>query len=240
MVEVIVASIIVAFAAVGVWGVYWSVVNTYYVEQKGVNIHMEGERILDLIINGGYFSGNTIYGLNAMSAVSGYPLVGSGTSGYFTDSDDYRIEFILDNSSGNTRYAEFSVKFSGVNDPTSILYFQTRADGILSGVGEYNYDVEITKNLLQRKSGTDPDEYGNYDKTWFKAQLLPKDSSSDYCSGVKVSFYLVDMTQPLQYNYRLDRELTTPISDPEQRRSFLGGIPYPKYFSTTIYFPNRE
>ena len=62
MVEVTLAAVIIAFAAAGVWGVYWSVVNAYYVEQRSSNIQAEGDRILDLIVNGGYFGGRRIYG----------------------------------------------------------------------------------------------------------------------------------------------------------------------------------
>ena len=238
LVEVIMASLILAFVAAGVWGVYWSIINTYYVEQRGSNLQAEGEQILDLMVNGGYHSGKRIYGLSEMSGVSGsgYPMVGTGTTGYFSDADDYRIEFILDNAGGNTRYAEFFVEFDGAN-PTSRLCFRYGTEGT-SNDPEHNSGVSLTENLLQRKSGTDPDDYGNYEKTWFKAQKLS--SVSGYCSGVKVSFYLVDIEKPLSYNYRLDRKPDPPIDNPDQARAFLGRIPYPKYFSTTVFFPNRE
>ena len=62
MVEVTMACFIIAFVAVGVWGVYWSVINTYYTEQKSALIEAEGERILDLITNGGYCQGKRVYG----------------------------------------------------------------------------------------------------------------------------------------------------------------------------------
>ena len=266
MVEVIVASMIISFAALGIWGVYWSVVNTYYVEQKGVKLETEGERILDLIANGGYFKGKRIYGLNSSipytSGSTNYPRVGKretdGSSNFIDMGDDcphvtgcdYRIEFCLDNIGTNRRFAEFVVKFTRNHPPgedcvtytcyryaSSELYFRVKTEGTSGEPYPYNYEVLITENMLYR---TESEDFEDYDKTWFKAKLLPKDSSSDYHSGIKVSFYLVDITQPLKYNRRLERELTTPISDPDQRRSFMGGIPYPKYFSTTIYFPNRE
>lgn len=277
LVEVIVASILVAFVAAGVWGVYWSVVNTYYVEQRGVNLQTEGERILDLIANGGWYKDKRIYGLNSAIPHSSYPNVGEVTSINFDDKDDqqdqdmchipatwvnrddYRIEFILDNVSGNTRYAEFAAQLftcdpdgagplGPVDYATGILWFRLKDT---SGDPAHNYEVEITNKLLSR---TTSEDFQDYQFTWFKAQLLPKDPSpsSNYYSGIKVSFYLVDypteydavmaegMYHTIKYNKRLQREVDPPISDPDQRRSFLGGIPYPKYFSTTVYFPNRE
>lgn len=281
LIEVLVASMIIAFVAAGIWGVYWSVVNTYYVEQKGVHLETEGERILDLIANGGYFNGKRIYGLNSSvpytSGSTPYPRVGKISPGVFTDidciideeefngtyawncssysKDDYRIQFCLDSTESYRRFAEFSVVYypydptPGSSVPDDIetkfktqLWFKYTTSGVtITGFpNEYHYRVLISQNLLPRRSGSDPDVYGGYDETWFKAQLLPKDSSSDYYSGIKVSLYLADMTQPILYNYRLDRKPDPPISDPDQRRSFMGGIPYPKYFSTTVYFPNRE
>jgi len=230
---------IVAITASGIWAVYWSVINTYNVEQREVNIQAEGERIIDLIINGGYHNGRAIYGLNSMSAVSGYPLTGQRTIAspiFNNDSDDYRIEYPLDFTGGNTRYAEFSVEFSGANIPTSKLWFRLRTDGVAGD--EHNYDVNITENFLQRKSGTVQDAFGEYDKTWFKTQELS--SVSGYCSGLKLSFYLADVTQLIHYNYRLDREPDPPINNPDQERAYMNGIPYPEYFSTTVYFPNRK
>jgi prepilin-type N-terminal cleavage/methylation domain-containing protein len=243
LVELMVASIILAFVAAGVWGIYWSILNPYYVEQRGAGLQAEGERILDLIANGGYFGGKRIFGLSASYPQSGYPIIGQVTSYHF-DNQDYKIEFALDDDNipeADRRYAVFYVDFNGPTSPTSNLYFKLYA---ANGNPDDNYNdnggkgILLTSNLLQRKSGTNPSDYGNYDKTWFKAQLLPP-GSQGYVSGMKVYFYLVDTTQPLQYNYRLDRELITPISDPAQRRSFLNGIPYPKYFSTTVYHPNR-
>ena len=274
--EVILASVIISIVAVGIWEVYWSVVNTYYVEQRGVNLEAEGERILDLIANGGYCEGKRIYGLN--SGVSVYSNVGEKTSINFQTSDynkdaemctapatsenrdDYRIEFILDNVSGNTRYAEFAAQLyecdpdgtppntDAIKYATGILWFRLKTDGT-GGDPDYNYEVAITDKLLSR---TTSEEFKDYEYTWFKAKLLSKDPSSNYYSGIKISFYLVDypteydsaiaegMYHTIKYNKNLERDVDPPISDPDQRRSFMGGIPYPQYFSTTIYFPNRE
>jgi len=202
--EVIVASIIVAFVAAGVWGVYWSVVNTYYVEQKGVHLQAEGERILDLIANGGYFNGYRIYGLNSSVPYNDgtytYPRVGrrdntAAVFSYFYDQCggiweddcynadegcDYRIAFCLDSVGTNRRFAEFAVKFdrthgstdppcddecetynsncAACNDlPTAKLYFRLVTSGVTECPGDDNYEVVISENVLQRKSGTDPD-----------------------------------------------------------------------------------
>lgn len=236
LVEVVMASLVVLFVAAGVWGVYWSVVNTYHVEQKGTLLQAEGERIVDLVASGGHFGGKKIYGLNSMSGVSGagYPLVGSGTTGYFTDADDYRIEFPLDAAGGNTRYAQFYVKFD--SGPTSQLWFELKTDGTTGD--EHNYPVKITENLLRRKEGTDPNAYGYYTKTWFKAEKLS--SVTGYCTGVKVSFYLADSDDLVAYNYKLDRLPEPPIGNPDQERVYMNSIPYPKFFSTTVYFPSRN
>ncbi|MFC1821175.1 type II secretion system protein J [Thermodesulfobacteriota bacterium] len=252
LIEMLVASIILAFVAAGVWGVYWSIINIYQVEQRDDQLQAEGERILDLIRNGGYFGGRKIHGLRSMSAVSGYPLVGQRTVAspvFDNDADDYRIEFLVDDpGSGNPkyRYGEFSVEFSASDQPTSKFYFKLRTEGIPGFPNDHNYDVLITQNMLQRKSGTAAGDYGNYDKTWFKAQKLS--SVTGYCSGVKASFYLVDLegnlkyglTPNLIYNYRLDRKEENTMGNPEQRKIFLGGVPYPKYFSTSVYLNNRS
>ena len=87
MVEITMACFIIAFVAVGVWGVYWSVVNTYYAEQKGALIEAEGERILDLITNGGYCQGKRIYGLSSHVPRDGFPKVGSFHSDEFAAVD---------------------------------------------------------------------------------------------------------------------------------------------------------
>jgi len=241
LVEIIVASMMVAFVAAGIWGVYWSIVNTYYVEQEGATLQAEGEWLVDLMVNGGYYGGKAIYGLSAMSAVSPVPAMGQGTDVYFTDADDYRVGFLLDDNliSGKTRYAEFAVEFNGASSPTSKLYFRLGTSGVAGD--DHNYSVLLTENLLQRRSGTDADAYGSYDATWFKAEKMQVNSGdSDYCSGVRLAFYLVDVEEPLQYNYRLDREPDPPLGTEDDRRKFLSGIPYPQYFSTTVYFPNRE
>jgi prepilin-type N-terminal cleavage/methylation domain-containing protein len=238
LVEVLVTSVIVLLVAAGVWGIYWSVVNTYYEEQKGVALQAEGEQILHLIADGGNFAGRRIYGLSAMAGVSGagYPVTGTTTiPGIFTDTDDYRIGYPVDSGVSNVRYAQFYVKFDG--GPTSELHFQLKTDGT-GADEEHNYDALITRNLLQRKSGTDPTAFGNYDKTWFKAE--PLSFVTGYCTGVKVSFYLANTSDLVTYNYRLDRQPDPPIGNEDQRRSFLNGIPYPKYFSTTVYVPSRN
>lgn len=267
LVEVTMAAVIIAFVAAGVWGVYWSVVNTYYVEQRDSNIQAEGDRILDMIENGGFAEGRRVFGLNSMVPVENYPRIGQESSTNFSywdnagdteacdpvarvDRADYRIEFVLDAVSGNTRWAEYAVQLyecgtGPTGDPgntlgaKAILYFRLRTEGtVIETDTDHNYQVKLTENLLQRKSGTDPDAFGDYDMTWFKAQLLPKDPSTNRCTGIKVSFYLNDSSQPVSYNYNLDRRLESPTGNPDQDRSFMGAIPYPKYFSTTVYFPN--
>ena len=249
--ELVMVGLIIPLLVGGVWGIYFMVVNTFYEEQQVTLIQAEGELILNLIQNGGYFKGRRVYGLN-----SAYP--GSididnrppASATFDGDSDDYTIEFALDETATNRRYAEFSIEFNGNTSPTSKLWFRLRVPS-MSGNSDENYDVLITENLLQRKKGTNPTKFGDYEKTWFKAQLLPEVSGSDYDSGIKVSFYLVDITRqevyPLEYNYRLDRKLLdTQIGASGcqkaagQKSSFLGAYPYPKYFSTIIYFPNRE
>lgn len=239
LIELIMVGLVISLIVGGLWAVYWSIVNTYYQEQKGTVIQAEGEWIIDLMNNGGYCKGRRIYGLNSCYPKLDYPKVGS-TNDFGGDPSDYRILFRLDEEDDNERYAEFYVDFNGQN-PSSKLYFTLRTPDN-PGNGNENYTVLITENLLQRKTGTDPDEYGNYTRTWLKAERLPFEGAGEtyYCSGIKISFYLVDTTQPLLYNYRLDRDLETPIGDAAQRSSFLGGIPYPEYFSTTVYFPNRE
>ena len=260
MVEITMACFIIAFVAVGVWGVYWSVVNTYYAEQKGALIEAEGERILDLITNGGYCRGKRVYGLSSHVPRDGFPRVGCFHSDEFaavdyalddaipcptsTHRDDYRIEFCLDDeSAANPRYAEFAVQLyqcdeeGGGVDPdelfsTAILWFRI-TDGTANP--DCNYQVKITENLLVRVEGNDVG-----DETWNKALTLPKYPSSDYYSGVKVSFYLTDMNYPVRYDSHLHRELTITIADSDQKKYFTAGIPYPQYFSRSIYFPIRK
>lgn len=252
-VELIMVSLILSLIAGGIWAVYYSVVNTYYVEQSGSSIQREGERIIDLITNGGHMTGRRIYGLNSSYPLTNYPVVGYVDHADFNDFNyDYKIGFTIDEDSTNRRYAIFYVDFDDdESDPTSKLYFKLFTSS--GNPADENYDenddkgVLITENLLMRRYDSpnqDSTKFGNcdgvlYNKTWFKAQLLPKDGSSNYYSGIRISFYLVDITKPLCYNYQIDRKLIDEISDPSQKRSFLGGIPYPKYFSTTIYFPNR-
>lgn len=260
LVEVTMAAVIIAFVAAGIWGVYWSVVNAYYVEQRASNIQAEGDRLLAMIANGGYCQGRPVYGLSSMAPVQDYPRIGQQVSANFSywdntgddeacapmvriDRADYRIEFALDAASGNTRYAEFAVQLYACNptDPVygsrAILWFRLRTEGTDIAIDtDHNYQVKLSENLLQR---TDSAQCGDYSRTWFKAQLLPKDALSERYTGIKVSFYLFDTTQPVNYNCNLERELISPSGNPDQDRTFLGAIPYPKYFSRTIYFPNR-
>lgn len=238
LVEIVMASVIVMFVAAGVWGVYWSIVNTYYVEQKGASLQSEGERILDLITQGGGCRGKRVYGLNAMAGVSGagFPVTGTTTiPGVFTDTDDYRIGYPLDSGVSHVRYAQFYVKFD--SGPTSELRYELKTEGT-GGDAEHNYDVLVTRDLLQRKSGTNPAAFGNYDKTWFKAEYLS--SVTGYHTGMKVSFYLANTSDLITYNYKLDRQPDPPIGNEEQKRAFMNSVPYPKYFSTTVYFPSRN
>jgi hypothetical protein len=240
LVEVVMTAIAVMFVAASVWGVYWSGVNTYYVEQKDSVLQSEGERLLDLIDSGGHFAGKRIYGLNAMAGVSGavYPVTGTTTiPGVFEDTDDYRIGFPLDSGVSNVRFAQFYVKFNSSTDSTSELHYELKTDGTGTDA-DHNYDVLLTQNMLQRKSGTNPDAFGNYDRTWFKAEHLS--TVTGYYTGMRVSFYLANTSDLITYNYRLDRRPDPPISSEEQRRAFMNGIPYPRYFSTTVYLPSRN
>ncbi len=240
-IELMLVGLIIFLIASGIWALYYSVVNTYHEEQRGVLIQAEGERIIDLITRGGHYKGRRIYGLSSSIPASGYPNVGKVKAINFPttispDSDDYRIEFALESSGGNPRYAEFCVEFNGKNNPTSKLWFRLTTPSQPSDK-DGNYDVLLTDKILQRKKGKNPKKFGNYEETWLKAQPLANDGS--YYSGMKVSFYLVDTRQPLLYNYSLDRELITPINDAVQRKRYLDTIPYPKYFSTAVYFMNR-
>ncbi|MBN2125276.1 MAG: prepilin-type N-terminal cleavage/methylation domain-containing protein [Deltaproteobacteria bacterium] len=260
LVEMLVSTIIVAFVAAGIWGVYWSVVNTYYVEQRSTNIQAEGERILDLIANGGWVKGRSIYGLSSSISNDIYPNVGGVTSYNFAgrepDSEcppgctkvyrpDYRIEFMLDSVSGHTRFAEFAVELYAclcggevINYATSKLWFRVKTSDISDYPSDYNYDVLISENVTPRKSGENPTQFGDYDMTWFKAQKLAS-AVSGYCTGVKVSYYLDDTSYKVRYNCDLDRELTSPTGNPDQDRSYMNGLPYPRYFSTTVSLPQR-
>lgn len=266
LVEVTMAALIIAFVAAGVWGVYWSVVNTYYVEQRDTNIQAEGDRLIEMIANGGYAEGRRVYGLGSMvqvqSGLTKYPNVGKVTSHNFKDWDDisddiacepkdrmdypdYRIEFILDSVSGNTRYAEFAVQLYACDplDPEyhskSILLFRHRMDGKTGTDNEFNYQVILTENMLQRTDSEECKGEDEYELTWFKAQLLPKDPGTGLYTGIKVSFYLNDTSQTVNYNCNLYRDLSSYAStgNPDQDRTLMGAIPYPRYFSTTIYFP---
>lgn len=250
LVEITMACFILAFVALGVWGVYWSVMNTYYLEQRASLIQIEGQRLIDLIENGGYFQGKRIYGLKSQVPRDGYPIVGETESSVFKTVDtnldlsmsgnpvyrpDYRYTFCLD-SEGTpyARFAEFAVQLyshdPGGGDPaenysTAILWFRLRTKDTVLSDPDYNYEVKLSENLLTRRNAED---FGDSDKTWNKVHLLPEDS------GFKFSFYLTNMDDPVQYNSRLERELTASISDPHHRRVYMGGLPYPEYFSATI------
>ena len=256
MVEIIMACFILAFVAVGVWGVYWSVMNTYYLEQRTSLIQIEGQNLIDLIENGGYHNGKRIYGLKSQVPREAYPIVGETESVNFKTMDknldssmpgsptyrpDYRFEFCLDaEGTPNPRFAEFAVQLygddpdgDGGDDPTkystAILLFRLRTKDTLLPPSPYdppyNYEVKLTENLLTRK---ETEDFGDSEKTWNKSQLLPEDS------GFKFSFYLTNMDDPVRYNSRLQRDLTTSISDPHQRRIYMGGIPFPEFFSATV------
>lgn len=234
MIELMMVGLILSLIAGGLFSVYFNIVNTYYNAQQDVLLQAEGERILDLIANGGYFGGERIYGANSIyfdSSDSDSLLVGNSETSSLFDDEDYKIAFAIDQDATNRRYAVFYIDFSATG-PTSKLYFK-----LYEGSSE-KYSVLLSDNLLMRKTGTDENDYGNYERTWLKTQLLPS-SGSDYYSGVRVSFYLADLTQPVAYNYRLNRKLTTPVESDDQKKSYLAGIPYPVYFSRTIYFPNR-
>ncbi|MEW6668203.1 MAG: hypothetical protein AB1512_23575 [Thermodesulfobacteriota bacterium] len=250
------ASIMVIFMASGIWGVYWSVVNTYHVEQKGMLLQAEGDRILDLIVNGGHVEGKQVYGLNSAIAGGAYPIVGPSSSGNFVDRggscpsgcdpvyrDDYRIEFQLDSPmSGNTRFAQFVVELyecdchTGTNTKgaTAVLWFDLRTEGT---TGEpNNYSVKLSENLIQRSQA---ETHGTNEHTWFKVQKLP-DLPNGICLGLKVSFYLADTSEHVKYCCILSRQPDPPIGDEAQRRAYMNSVPYPKYFSTTVYFPSRN
>lgn len=262
LVEIMVATIMVLFLASSIWAVYWSIVNAYTVEMRGSDLQFEGERIMDLIANGGYYKGYKIYGLNSSFPNNGYPNVGEITSINFAGEDDaaddpygagcdgangahradYRIEFCIDPPGVSyPRYAEFAVQLymcdmASATDTyysKSALWYRFKDSGNSSN----DFTVQISESIAPRRDTSDTSEYGDCDKTWFKAQLLPKDSSGNYYSGIRVSFYLVDLDQPIIYNINLDRKPDPPIDDETQEKSFLGGIPYPRYFSRTIYFP---
>ena len=242
MVEIIMACFILAFVAVGVWGVYWSVMNTYYLEQRTALIQIEGQRLIDLIENGGYHNGKRIYGLKSQVPRAGYPIVGETASVNFPSVDedldkdmpgsptyrpDYRFEFCLDSEgTPSPRFAEFAVQLygddGGGNYSTANLWFRLKDT---SNDPENNYEVKLADNLLTRKVD---EAFGDSEKTWNKSQLLPEDS------GFKFSFYLTNMDDPVRYNSRLQRELTASISDPSHRRIYVGGLPYPEFFSATV------
>lgn len=253
MTELIIVGLLLSLFVSGIWGVYFGVANTYVIKQRAGNIQNEGKWILDLIENGGNFRdieqiGRRIYGLKSMVPVDNsdpevdYPNVGDVDSTKFNDTDDYRIEFQLDGAgTANTRFAEFSVEFNGAL-PTSKLFFR------LKDPGEDDYEVMLTDRLLMQREDSPQDEtiYGPpYNRTSFKAELIS--SASPYV-GINVSFYLVQ--HPIRddsgdlhiigYNYRLDRKVAPDIEDDFQKSTYLSAIPYPQYFSKTIYFPNDE
>ena len=219
---------------------FFKVANTYTEEQRVSNLQHEGEWILELIENGGGYQGKRIFGLKSINLSSDYLKVGDAISGEFDD-NDYKIQFQLDKGGNNVRTAEFSVDFNGAS-PTANLYFRLKTSNLAGD--EHNYNVLITDKLLMQRY-TEAPEYGNYEGTWFKAERIP--SAAPYV-GVRVSFYLVDYPAVIggsvfiavRYNYKLDRELDPPIDDEKQRHRFLDAIPYPQYFSRTIYFPNAN
>ena len=253
MVEVTMACFLLVAVAAGVWSVYWSVMNTFLIEMRGTQLQAEGERIIELMVNGGYHNGKRIYGLRSHVPQTGYPIVGAADSPQFqamdsaadaamgasgTYSPDYRITFCLDSAdAANPRFAEFAVQLwgddpdgPGGNDPTpystAILWFRV-ADGTANPA--CNYEVKISENLLTR---ADTNDFEDHDLTWGKADLLPDKA------GIKISFYLADTSYPVKYNRHLERELGTEISNPSQRRAFMGSIPFPEFFSTIVSFTN--
>ena len=134
-IELMLVGLIIFLISSGIWAVYYSVVNTYHEEQRGVLIQGEGGRIIRLITQGGNYKGRRIYGLSSSTPASGYPNVGQVKAINFPntgspDSDDYRIEFALESSGGNPRYAEFSVEFNGKKSPTSKLWFKLRTPSL--------------------------------------------------------------------------------------------------------------
>lgn len=260
------AGLVVFFVAAGVWGVYWSVVNTYHVEQKGALLQAEGERILDLIVNGGYVDGCRVHGLSSALSNGTYPVIGKVPSGNFKDMAspcnggipieraDCRIEFLLDDTplSGHPRFAQFVVELwecdPGGGQPhtfgsKAVLWFALRTRSSESDPlygcetkGPDNYCVKITENLLPRAESS---THGSNEHTWFKAQKLP-DLPGGVCPGVKISFYLADSSELVKYCCNLSRLSDPPIGNPDQERAYMNSVPYPKYFSTTVYFPSRN
>jgi len=234
MAEIVMVSLISSLMIGGIWSVYFTIVNTYYNEQRNIDFISENERIIKLMTNGGFCAGEEIFGISASFPDANYPMIGHNISITNGDTDDYRIIFKLDNIDENQRFGEFYIDFDN-NTPTSKLNFRlvTKASD-----GSFNeeYDVIISENILQRKRGSDMNEYGGYDDTWFKAERLIY--NSDYY-GITISWYLVDTNRPLEYNFCLDRRLTSPVNDAGQRKNFLDGIPYPVYCSTIINFKTK-
>jgi hypothetical protein len=250
LVEITMACLILAFVIMGVWGVYWSVMNTYYVEQRASLIQSEGLNLIDLMENGGYRQGKRIFGLKSQVPREGYPIVGETESINFKSIDenldvnmpganpeyrpDYRYEFSLDSEgTPNPRFAEFAVQLygddldgAGGDDPTpystAVLWFRLKDT---SGDPDNNYQVKLTENLLTRK---EMEGFGDPGKTWNKVHLLPEKK------GFKFSFYLANMDDPVQYNSHLERDLTASMGDPQQRKIYVGGLPYPEYFSASV------
>ena len=232
--EILIASVVAAILVGGIWSIYFSVVNTYYEEMRGTNVQTEGERILELLTNGGFANNRRIYGLKSFCPVPGYPIIAHNaipSEWSCFNNTDYNIIFPIDpdeDGVGCQRFAGFYIDFEGAENPTTDLHFRL----CCNEEDDPEYDVRISENLLER---TNSEDFEDYEETWFKAQLLNGQT------GIKISFYLDDFSlhrREIQYNKFLQRQLKTPMNDDEQEKNFLNSIPYPKYFSTTIYFPN--
>ena len=248
LIELMMVGLISSAIVTSIFGVYFKVANIYSEQQRASNIQHEGEWILDLIENGGGYGKENIYGLSSMiqkASLPNLPNIGYVGGDQFADMNgtvDYRIEFALeDDGVSSPRYAEFVVEFNAGDLPTANLYFR-----ILDEAGTRS--VLLTDKLMMERFDSTPNPaiYGNYNRTSFKAEKIV-DSGSNVI-GIRISFYLVDFPPRLEagefravrYNYRLDRETDPPITDEEQKRRFMGSVPYPQYFSRTIYFPNAD
>lgn len=244
LVELTMVGLISSVIVTSIFGVYFKVANIYKEEQRTSNIQHEGEWILNLVENGGGHKGEMIYGLNSIVQINSLLNAGYVAGNQFSNmngTDDYRIEFALDgNGVSNPRYAEFVVEFNGSGSPIAKLWFRLMTDTTL------DYSVMLTDKLMMERfdSTPNPATYGNYNRTSFKAKEVLDDSGN--VIGIRISFYLVDFPPRLEtgeflailYNYQFDREPDPPIADEVQKRSYMGSVPYPQYFSRTIYFPN--
>ena len=244
IVELTMVGLISAFVVTSIFGVFFKVANTYSEQQRISNIQHEGELILELIENGGGYGGADIYGLNSMVKKGNLPTIGYVNADKFSEINStkgYRVEFALDDIS-SPRYAEFVVEFNAIDSPTANLYFR-----IIDEAGERSV-LLTTKLMMERYDSTqNPATYGNYNRTSFKAKkLLDNSLPTPKVIGIRISFYLVDLPPRLEageyiavrYNYQFDREPDPPITDEAQKRSYMGSVPYPQFFSRTIYFPN--